>query len=434
MLVFGCFFLMGSYFCFDNPTPIQTILEQPPYNLSLQQWAALFEVYSLPNMILPLFGGLFLDKVGMRPGLLLFTIVLTIGQFVFALGGLKNNFLLMCAGRFIFGLGGESMTVAQSTITSVWFKGKEFSFAMGLTLSVSRLGSVLNSLVLPIICNNHLNAEGYPLIGAALFVGFGICLFSLACGVLLVVTDWYADKKDGKADVAMKDDEKFRFSDIKSFGLSYWLITFSCLAVYMCCLNYLSQTPKILEVQYGFSVATAGALYGVPYYMSAILSPILGIVIDKVGMRSAMITSSSILCMIACLWNAFAPTYTEPSYMCMPSLVILGLGYSIYGAALWSCIPYTVPARCVGTAYGLTTAIQNIGMTLGPQAITQIQGHVANPDDYKWSMIFLAGCAFLGFLINVWLMYNDFKNCDGILYKVDKGTTVTELMTSPTAP
>lgn len=110
------------------------------------------------------------------------------------MGGARNNFILMCVGRFIFGLGGESMTVAQSTIVSIWFKGKEFSFAMGLTLSVSRLGSVLNSALLPSICNNHLNDEGEPTIGVALYTGFAICLFSLLCGILLCVIDWYADK------------------------------------------------------------------------------------------------------------------------------------------------------------------------------------------------------------------------------------------------
>lgn len=175
----------------------------------------------------------------------------------------------------------------------------------------------------------------------------------------------------------------------------------------------------------------AGALYGIPYYMSAILSPILGITIDKVGMRSVMILSSSVLCMIACLWVAFSPTYSEPSYMCLPPMIILGLGYSIYGAALWSCIPYTVPARTLGSAYGLTTAIQNVGMFLGPQIIAQIQGAMPDEDNYKYSLIFLASCAFIGFLINVWLMYDDLTNHGGILYKVDKGTTISELTASP---
>ena len=66
MLAFGCFFLMGSYFCFDNPAPLKNLLLAPPYNLSNAQWSALYSIYSFPNMVLPLFGGIFVDKIGIR--------------------------------------------------------------------------------------------------------------------------------------------------------------------------------------------------------------------------------------------------------------------------------------------------------------------------------------------------------------------------------
>ena len=66
MLAFGCFFLMGSYFCFDNPAPLKNTLQKPPYNLSEAQWSGLYSIYSFPNMVLPLFGGIFIDKIGIR--------------------------------------------------------------------------------------------------------------------------------------------------------------------------------------------------------------------------------------------------------------------------------------------------------------------------------------------------------------------------------
>ena len=66
MLTFGCFFLMGSYFCFDNPAPLKTILTEPPFSLSDSQWSGLYSIYSFPNMILPLLGGIFIDKIGVR--------------------------------------------------------------------------------------------------------------------------------------------------------------------------------------------------------------------------------------------------------------------------------------------------------------------------------------------------------------------------------
>mmetsp|Transcript_32062 Transcript_32062/g.42511 ORF Transcript_32062/g.42511 Transcript_32062/m.42511 type:complete len:81 (-) Transcript_32062:1146-1388(-) len=80
--------------------------------MSNAQWSGLFSIYSFPNMILPLLGGIFIDKIGIRLGLILFTVVLTAGQLVFAIGGYQASYPMMMLGRFIFGLGGESMTVA----------------------------------------------------------------------------------------------------------------------------------------------------------------------------------------------------------------------------------------------------------------------------------------------------------------------------------
>jgi MFS family permease len=69
-------------------------------------------------------------------------------------GGYYKKYWLMLVGRVVFGLGGESMSVAQSAIVSMWFKGKELAFALGINLSVSRLGSVLNSNTIPSLYDN----------------------------------------------------------------------------------------------------------------------------------------------------------------------------------------------------------------------------------------------------------------------------------------
>lgn len=65
------------------------------------------------------------------------------------LGGYADSFDQMLAGRVVFGMGGESMQVAQSSIISLWFKGKELAFALGLNLSIGRLGSVINGIIVP---------------------------------------------------------------------------------------------------------------------------------------------------------------------------------------------------------------------------------------------------------------------------------------------
>jgi len=73
----------------------------------------LYSIYSYPNCVLPLFGGIFLDAIGIRKGLILFTVILTIGQLLFAYAGSDPpSYHLMLASRLVFGLGGENMSVA----------------------------------------------------------------------------------------------------------------------------------------------------------------------------------------------------------------------------------------------------------------------------------------------------------------------------------
>ena len=66
MLVFGCIFLMGSYFCYDIPGVAQSTFEDDYYHLSPIQVNDMYIIYSLPNTVLPLLGGIFLDKIGIR--------------------------------------------------------------------------------------------------------------------------------------------------------------------------------------------------------------------------------------------------------------------------------------------------------------------------------------------------------------------------------
>lgn len=87
----------------------------------------------------------------------------------------------MLVGRVVFGLGGESLSVAQSAIVSIWFKGKELAMALGMNISFSRLGSVINGLILPQVYNDDHPGN----LGLAFLIGLGVCIFSFVCGVCL---------------------------------------------------------------------------------------------------------------------------------------------------------------------------------------------------------------------------------------------------------
>ena len=59
-------YVFGNYFCYDSVSPITLTLENPPYGFSPLQVSALYSVYSVPNLVLPLLGGIMIDKLGLK--------------------------------------------------------------------------------------------------------------------------------------------------------------------------------------------------------------------------------------------------------------------------------------------------------------------------------------------------------------------------------
>ena len=51
------------------------------------------------------------------------------------------------------------MTVVQDRMTAFWFRGHELSTAFGVTLTASRLGSVVSFLATPIIQHKSVSAR-----------------------------------------------------------------------------------------------------------------------------------------------------------------------------------------------------------------------------------------------------------------------------------
>ena len=78
MLILAITFLLGQYFCYDNPSVIEKQMEET-LGIDNEQWSMFFTVYSLPNILLPLTGGIFVDKMGIRAGIILYSVQVTFG-------------------------------------------------------------------------------------------------------------------------------------------------------------------------------------------------------------------------------------------------------------------------------------------------------------------------------------------------------------------
>jgi MFS family permease len=95
--------------------------------LSEAEFNLLYALYAFPNIIIPLIGGIAIDKYGARIVLMISAMFCVLGQIIFGLGGYDNAFTVMIIGRIVFGFGGEVLHASQNTLISNWFKASELS-------------------------------------------------------------------------------------------------------------------------------------------------------------------------------------------------------------------------------------------------------------------------------------------------------------------
>lgn len=94
-------------------------------------------------------------------------------------------------------------------------------------------------------------------------------------------------------------------------------------------------------------------------------------------------------------------------------LVIIGVSYSVYAAAIWPSVSFVVLEHQLGTAYGLITSVQNMGLASAPLFVGLIKDKTGH---YKWVEVFFACIGSVGVLLGTWLHRVDAKN-GGILNK-----------------
>src|SRR5690349_13770509 len=80
----------------------------------------------------------------------------------------------MIFGRFLLGLGGESFIVANTTLLTNWFKGKELSLAFGISMTLCHVGSISSNIISPQMA--QMGSPTYPIM-----IGIVLCVLDLFC-------------------------------------------------------------------------------------------------------------------------------------------------------------------------------------------------------------------------------------------------------------
>jgi MFS family permease len=340
--------MFGNYYAYDAVGPVADSL-QKILGFSDTQIGTLNAIYSLPNILMVLIGGIIVDRFGTRLSTLMFASVCAVGAAVTAL---SPSFFMMAAGRLVFGMGAESMIVAITVALGQWFVGRQLGFAFGVNLSIARAGSY--SADMSTTWFKPLYDLGWqpPLMLAA-----GLAVVTVAACAAFFLLERRADQR---FDLGQPPPtERIVWSDLWRFDPSYWYIVGLCVTFYSVIFPFRS-TFAIMYFQHahGLSLQEAGSMNAYVFLAAIFATPAFGLMADRMGRRAAfMILGSLLLC-------AIFPILAYTSASLWVSTVMIGIAFSLVPAVLWPAVPYLVTANRLGTAYGLMTMLQNVGLTV----------------------------------------------------------------------
>jgi MFS family permease len=403
ILLFICLLTFGSYFAYDSISALETTLIEA-LGIKRETIGSLYSAYSLAAIFIVFFGGMLIDRLGPRKASLLFSGLVTLGAVIVAVA---TSTWMLFVGRFVFGAGSESLVVAQSAIISRWFKGKELALAFGISLTISRLGTLFSFNTEQLIAS-YFGSYRYALWAAAL-----LCLFSLLCNLVYNGMDLRGERaldlpRPGAGD-------RIVFADIKKFGARYWYVALLCVTFYSAIFPFTALAPDLFHTKWGIPIvvrdegsflsqvfssffhmfSTAPGMTSIIIFASMICAPFAGGLVDRIGKRASVMVIGSLLMIPAHL--LMGVTHWNP----IPSMVVLGAAFVLVPAALWPSVPLVVEESRVGTAFGLITAIQNVGLMAFPWAagrlIDATHGYTAS--QVMFSTLGVAGLVFAVLLL-----------------------------------
>jgi MFS family permease len=383
VLIFVSLAMFGSYYAYDALSPLADVLKQQ-LGFSDLNIGFLQMMYSFPNIFTVVIGGFIIDRIGLRKALMIFAVLSFVGPAITAASG---HLPVMATGRLIFGMGAESLNVAVTTALARWFRGKELSFAFGLNLTASRLGTfaALNS---PTWARwAYANWRNPFLIALA---------FSALC-VIGAVIYWMMEAwAENNYDLGKVSTDKVVFADLFNFGVSYWLIVALCVVFYSAIFPFQTFAVKFFIEAHGTSREFGGFLSSMLTLFAMIATPIFGLWVDRIGKRALLMMCGSLLLIPVYLMMA----YTHVN-LYVP-MAMMGIAFSLIPAVMWPSVAYLVDQAKLGTAYGLMTMIQNIGFggfnLLVGWANTHSHAGVDNPAGYNLGMWIFSVLGLLGVL------------------------------------
>ncbi|MBV8784057.1 MAG: MFS transporter [Gammaproteobacteria bacterium] len=301
-------------------------------------------VISLPNILLALFDGLLIDRFGPARVTLWAAVIGFVGAVLTAIG---TPYDLMWTGRLIFGISEGAIFISLIAGLAQWFPRSGVALATALYLSLARVGSF--SLDRSPSWAHSLYDRGWQ---PPLWLGAAITGGGLLAAIVLRLLDARAPRPAGVA-----RHPHFEWRALLGFDLSYWYIL-ALHVLYAAVFFPFRQTFAIEYLQHvkGLSLQAAGAVNSGVFGAAVFATAFFGLLADRFGHRALMLTFGTVLLPVTFL----VLTLTDLSPWV--STVLMGISFSLVPAVIWPATTLIVEPRRLGTALGVITMLQNVGL------------------------------------------------------------------------
>ncbi len=363
--------MFGAYYFNYALSPVKPMLE------SILGWnSSDFGIYTSSYtwfnvfLFMLIFSGIILDKMGIRFTGLGATLLMTIGtginywalRHIFPEGamifGIKTQVVISAIGFGIFGVGTEAGGITVSKAVVKWFKGKEMALAMGLQMSIARLGTaVALGIALPVAKAHSFSS---PVLLAFVFM-----LIALSTFIIYTFMDKKLDASLAQNAQGV-EEEAFELKDIlyivKNRG--FWYIAILCVLFYSAVFPFLFYATDLMINKYNVNPNLAGSIPALLPFGTIFLTPLFGTVYDQKGKGATIMIIGAVILII--VHGVLSIPFLNAWWIAAGMVIVLGIGFSLVPAAMWPSVPKIIPEKRLGTAYAVIFWIQNIGLWAVP--------------------------------------------------------------------
>ena len=430
VLILVALMMFFAYMFVDAMSPLKSLVES-----SLGWNSGVFGTYAASEYILNVCGfliiaGVILDKLGVRFSGVLSAGLMVLGaaikfvgvsdwfqttEFAQWLGSwwveMPASAKMASLGFMIFGCGCEMEGTNVSKILAKWFKGKEMALAMGLEMAIARLGVFGAMWIAPAISNKF---------GASIMAPVGFCAALLVIGLINFIIFGIMDRKfdsqlveAGLATEEKSPEDEFHVSDLGAIFKSkmFWIVALLCVLYYSAIFPFQRYATNFIEETLSIPNDEAAHLFSFFPVLAMVLTPLLGMFLDRVGKGASMLMAGACVMIVCHLSFAFLLPVLPYKWFATLLIVVLGVSFSLVPAALWPSVPKIIDEKILGSAYCLIFWVQNIGLCLVPVLIGNLREATGG---YLVPMIVFAAFGVLAFVFSLLLKKEDKKKGYGL--------------------